>query len=190
MSNDAHSHPESKFAPDLELQRQRPNCQGTSSHSSFGTSASNGAGADAGDAMTPDSDEDSEAGYPRHFPVGEDVYELQDRSGSRLHFKGLDRVDEHDDAESEGEPYDEVAQRDIEVWRGSKARKKRRRRRGSGSTAASFQLYTPDEEREVVRKFDRRLVVFVAGLYMLSFLDRSSMFFCLYSILYVVAVLT
>ncbi|KAK0620303.1 major facilitator superfamily domain-containing protein [Immersiella caudata] len=47
----------------------------------------------------------------------------------------------------------------------------RGRRRGS---AASFQLYTPDEERAVVRKFDRRLVVFLALLYMLSFLDRSN----------------
>ncbi|KAK0746669.1 major facilitator superfamily domain-containing protein [Schizothecium vesticola] len=45
----------------------------------------------------------------------------------------------------------------------------RRRRR-----KASFQLYTPDEEAAVVRKLDRRLVVFVAGLYMLSFLDRSN----------------
>lgn len=36
------------------------------------------------------------------------------------------------------------------------------------------QLYTPEEERAVVRKFDRKLVVFVALLYMLSFLDRSS----------------
>ncbi len=42
------------------------------------------------------------------------------------------------------------------------------------SSLASFQLYTPDEERAVVRKLDRRLVVFVALLYMLSFLDRSS----------------
>ncbi|KAK3687508.1 major facilitator superfamily domain-containing protein [Podospora appendiculata] len=47
-------------------------------------------------------------------------------------------------------------------------------RRGSIDTTASFQLYTPDEERAVVRKFDRRLVVFVAVLYMLSFLDRSN----------------
>ncbi|OIW31742.1 MFS general substrate transporter, partial [Coniochaeta ligniaria NRRL 30616] len=44
----------------------------------------------------------------------------------------------------------------------------------STSTAASFTLYTPDEERAVVRKFDRKLVVFVALLYMLSFLDRSN----------------
>ena len=47
-------------------------------------------------------------------------------------------------------------------------------RRGSASTAHSFMLYTPDEERGVKRKFDRRLVLFVAFLYMLSFLDRSS----------------
>lgn len=44
------------------------------------------------------------------------------------------------------------------------------------STVASFQLYTPDEEAAVRRKFDRRLVLFVALLYMLSFLDRSSTF--------------
>ncbi|KAI1197922.1 major facilitator superfamily domain-containing protein [Nemania serpens] len=47
-------------------------------------------------------------------------------------------------------------------------------RRLSGSTVASFQLYTPDEERAVVRKFDRRLVVFLAFCYMLSFVDRSN----------------
>jgi hypothetical protein len=51
------------------------------------------------------------------------------------------------------------------------------RRRGSASTVMSFQLYTPDEERAVVRKFDRKLVLFVALLYMLSFLDRSSSYF-------------
>lgn len=55
------------------------------------------------------------------------------------------------------------------------------RRRGSASTTQSYQLYTPDEERAIVRKFDRRLVLFVAFLYMLSFLDRSSMFLYLSS---------
>jgi hypothetical protein len=49
------------------------------------------------------------------------------------------------------------------------------RRRASVSTVQSYQLYTPDEERAIVRKFDRRLALFVALLYMLSFLDRSSM---------------
>lgn len=34
--------------------------------------------------------------------------------------------------------------------------------------------YTLAEEREVVRSFDRRLVPFLALLYLLSFLDRSS----------------
>ena len=34
--------------------------------------------------------------------------------------------------------------------------------------------YTPEEEKVVVRKLDRRLVLFLALLYMLSFLDRSS----------------
>lgn len=47
-------------------------------------------------------------------------------------------------------------------------------RRASASTLQSFMFYTPDEERSVIRKFDRRLVLFVALLYMLSFLDRSS----------------
>lgn len=50
----------------------------------------------------------------------------------------------------------------------------KRRRRGSADTTQSFMLYTPDEEKTVIRKFDRRLVLFVALLYMLSFLDRSS----------------
>ena len=47
-------------------------------------------------------------------------------------------------------------------------------RRGSASTIQSFMLYTPDEERAVINKFDRNLVLLVALLYMLSFLDRSS----------------
>ncbi len=34
--------------------------------------------------------------------------------------------------------------------------------------------YTDKEERVIVRKFDRKLVLFMALLYMLSFLDRSS----------------
>ncbi|KAK8042755.1 hypothetical protein PG994_013238 [Apiospora phragmitis] len=52
------------------------------------------------------------------------------------------------------------------------------RRRLSDSTAASFQLYTPDEEQAVVRKFDRKLVLFLSICYMLSFLDRSSVAHC------------
>lgn len=50
----------------------------------------------------------------------------------------------------------------------------------SASSVESFQLYTPDEEMTVRRKFDRKLVLFVALLYMLSFLDRSSTFALLF----------
>ncbi|KAI9724082.1 MAG: hypothetical protein M1812_000801 [Candelaria pacifica] len=50
----------------------------------------------------------------------------------------------------------------------------KRPRRTSDSTVHSFMLYTPDEEQAVVKKFDRRLVLFMAFLYMLSFLDRSN----------------
>lgn len=42
------------------------------------------------------------------------------------------------------------------------------------SSGESFALYTPDEEQLVLKKLDRRLVLFMALLYMLSFLDRSS----------------
>lgn len=45
----------------------------------------------------------------------------------------------------------------------------------AGRTQDSYELYSPDEERAVLRKLDRRLVLFIALLYMLSFLDRSSM---------------
>lgn len=47
----------------------------------------------------------------------------------------------------------------------------------SKSLKKNFELYTPDEERTVIRIFDRRLVLFIAFLYMLSFLDRSSRYF-------------
>ena len=47
-------------------------------------------------------------------------------------------------------------------------------RRTSLDSVQSYELYTPDEDRAVLRKLDRRLVAFMALLYMLSFLDRSS----------------
>jgi hypothetical protein len=55
--------------------------------------------------------------------------------------------------------------------------RERRRRRGpySGSHHVPVsRSYTVEEEKRVVRKFDRRLTLFVACLYMLAFLDRSS----------------
>jgi hypothetical protein len=47
-------------------------------------------------------------------------------------------------------------------------------RRFSIGSVQSFELYTPDEDTAVLRKLDRRLVAFMALLYCLSFLDRSS----------------
>jgi len=40
--------------------------------------------------------------------------------------------------------------------------------------AKQYQLYSPEEERKVRRRLDRRVVLFIAFLYLLSFLDRSS----------------
>ncbi|PTB63930.1 MFS general substrate transporter [Trichoderma citrinoviride] len=58
---------------------------------------------------------------------------------------------------------------------GSSRSRGRGRGRGlSVSSVDSFLLYTPDEDKAVRRKFDRKLVLFVALLYMLSFLDRSN----------------
>ncbi|GAB1736688.1 hypothetical protein NU219Hw_g8306t1 [Hortaea werneckii] len=42
------------------------------------------------------------------------------------------------------------------------------------ASVASFELYTPDEEHRVRRRLDTHLVLFVAMLYMMSFLDRSN----------------
>jgi len=50
----------------------------------------------------------------------------------------------------------------------------RPRRHRRHSSALSFELYTPDEERRVRRKLDTHLVLFVALLYLMSFLDRSN----------------
>lgn len=44
-----------------------------------------------------------------------------------------------------------------------------------------YQLYSPEEERKVRRRLDRRVVLFIAFLYLLSFLDRSSTYYSLYN---------
>ena len=49
-------------------------------------------------------------------------------------------------------------------------------RQNKPSRTKSLPEYTVAEERGVVRKFDRKLVPFLALLYLLSFLDRSSKF--------------
>jgi hypothetical protein len=84
--------------------------------------------------------------------------------GESFKLQRLQEMEDHTAVEEEDEDGNEEKYRDTP-----------RRRGASVSTVQSYQLYTPDEERAVVRKFDRRLVIFVALLYMLSFLDRSSM---------------
>jgi hypothetical protein len=37
-----------------------------------------------------------------------------------------------------------------------------------------YDLYSPEEDKKVLKKLDRRVVLFIAFLYLLSFLDRSS----------------
>jgi len=116
--------------------------------------------------LTPDSDDEDRNGY--QAAAGEDGIELRALQTRRPGpGEGGRPGDQDDDVDDDNLDDDE--------WDGHEDRRPRRRR-ASASTVASFQLYTPDEERAVVRKFDRRLVLFVALLYMLSFLDRSSAF--------------
>ena len=102
-----------------------------------------------GDTLWADDDEDGQRDVDSGFAASYELQDLSARAG-RKSARGLD-------AEG-GEGYAPSG-----------------RRRLSESTAASFQLYTPDEEQAVVRKFDRRLVLFLSICYMLSFIDRSSM---------------
>lgn len=53
-------------------------------------------------------------------------------------------------------------------------------RRLSLDSVQSYELYTPDEDRTVRRRLDRKLVGFMALLYCLSFLDRTSEYSHLY----------
>ena len=94
-----------------------------------------------------------------------------DDDGSGVEYEGSGREDGEGEAEGEEQDDEEEGASGPRFGHRSAVR----RRTSIASTVASFQLYTPDEERRVVRKFDRRLVLFVALLYMLSFLDRSSM---------------
>jgi hypothetical protein len=93
-------------------------------------------------------------------PDSEDGSELYAETGQSFQLRT-----QHAEREDDDDSMDDEAERGYHDSR---------RRRGSISTVQSYQLYTPDEERAVVRKFDKKLVLFVAFLYMLSFLDRSS----------------
>jgi hypothetical protein len=108
--------------------------------------------------LTPESDSEEDS----DLELGEvgESFKLQRRGKDVEKGRAADENDENDDDDDEEGVYDGH---------------QRQHRRASVSTVQSYQLYTPDEERAVVRKFDKKLVLFVALLYMLSFLDRSSM---------------
>lgn len=110
--------------------------------------------------LTPDSDSEDD------FALGE----LEVEEGYELRPLNKDGQSAAGAQESE----DEDAQDEDEYIKneGSNAASKRSRKRRPST--ASFELYTPDEERRVLRKLDTRLVLFVALLYLLSFLDRSN----------------
>jgi hypothetical protein len=110
--------------------------------------------------LTPESDSEEDS----DLELGEvgESFKLQRRGKDVEKATSADENDENDDDDDNNEEG---------VYDGHQ----RQHRRASVSTVQSYQLYTPDEERAVVRKFDRKLVLFVALLYMLSFLDRSSM---------------
>ncbi|KAH6631577.1 major facilitator superfamily domain-containing protein [Chaetomium tenue] len=120
------------------------------SSSSSGAVVAGGSGSRPGKRLTPD------AGSEDEYEDGDDDEEDDD-----------DDEEEKEDEDEEDELRGRVKGRsDEEEARSSDEHPRRPRRRR--------QLYTAEEEQAVVRKFDRKLVVFVALLYMLSFLDRSN----------------
>ncbi|KAK4985384.1 hypothetical protein LTR50_006000 [Elasticomyces elasticus] len=111
--------------------------------------------------LTPDSDSE------------DDDYARRSRSGAASYrMKNLKRTTEDDGAESCERSGSERSHEDEEDEGDATAGAQRHRTRAESTQ--SFELYTPDEEKAVLRKLDRRLVLFMALLYMLSFLDRSN----------------
>lgn len=86
------------------------------------------------------------------------------------------------DGDGDGDEKD--GSEEYELREGAKLKHEEDAGAGAGAGASGGQwrrphqrhLYTAEEEQSVVRKFDKKLVVFLAVLYMLSFLDRSSPF--------------
>lgn len=137
------------MAPDLPKLQALPHSQLTPSEQSLSSSNS-----PTNTRLTPNSDDEDGSDA--------DLEDMQESGESyRMHSRPWGKQTSGDDVEEDEE----------EDFKRSTST----RRRGSASTIQSYQLYTPDEERAVVKKLDRRLVLFVALLYLLSFLDRSSM---------------
>jgi len=154
----------SSYQPVAGQEEKRPLTSGSS-----GSSQESSTSASARYTPEADSADDEDAGLADL--EAEEGYELKqlghggrDARGQREEEKeavvgaedddGLDEDDE--DGDGEGIPLDQ--------------QRKRRRR----ASVQSFELYTPDEERRVRRKLDTHLVLFVALLYLMSFLDRSN----------------
>lgn len=115
--------------------------------------------AESSSRLTPDSDsEDEQALEDLEDEDGLELKELGRHVRNRTRGEGAG-VGADGEEESESDEEDNRLQ----------GRKSRRR-----TSVASFELYTPDEEHRVRRKLDTRLVLFVALLYLISFLDRSN----------------
>jgi MFS family permease len=107
-----------------------------------------------GSRLTPESDsEDNDALEGLEVEEGYELKELGKPSAQQASAGANEDEDSDDEAESS-----------------ALAGRSRLRR----DSVASFELYTPDEERKVRHKLDTRLVLFVALLYLFSFLDRSN----------------
>lgn len=118
--------------------------------------------------FTPDADSDDDDGEDvvagledLEQEEGYEMKELGSRKGSRKP-KDAGPSRHIDDQDSDDDD-------DLDHHTGERSTKHRRR-----SSTASFELHTPTEASRVRRKLDTHLVLFVALLYLLSFLDRSN----------------
>jgi hypothetical protein len=118
--------------------------------------SSDGASSSSSAHLTPDADSDDGQDVTGTLDGPSDIA-LRRLSKDESFNPGRNYAEDDSNSEEDSDSEDALE--------GSKRRRK---------SVQSFELYTPDEERAVVRKLDRKLVLFVALLYMLSFLDRSS----------------
>ncbi|KAI9862032.1 MAG: hypothetical protein M1824_001777 [Vezdaea acicularis] len=147
------------------LNHQKP--ADTIDQSAWGEAKTSNLGSATSIQLTPASDFDAGTRLPRkeqEIDNIEESIELTQVFGTRDRIKRSANQHEYEE-DLEGE------YRDSE---GSDHSRRVLPSRGRSWTEGSFVQYTPEEERAVVRKLDRNLVLFIALLYMLSFLDRSN----------------
>lgn len=112
-------------------------------------------------------DSTSEFNAESHTHLESSKREKHNRHDSVIPFPSVPDVADHGHA---------VAQPDDEVEDESEEEEEERIHQLRLKRATTFSKdYTDEEERAVVGKLDRKLVLFLAFLYLLSFLDRSSM---------------